>query len=294
MNVLADRVAPDDPIRYADAIVVAPDGTIYFTDASTRFSPAAMGRHVRGERARHHGAIRHRPRARLRPGDGKDSHRGMGLSPSPTGSPLGRRAYPVRERDGPLPASGRSTAGRTTSTCRLARPQARVLLDNLPGYPDNLMRGHDGRIWVGLFKPRNPAADSLAQRPFLRKVLLRLPRSCCRWASPMGTSSPLTRRPGHRRSAGPDRRPRDDRRDRGRPIASISIACTRTQSAGCRDDERGQRSSAARLDLIVEGRQPDRRIRRADRSAIVAHDGFDPHEGMDPRRRLVAAHQRAG
>jgi hypothetical protein len=29
---------------------------------------------------------------------------------------------------------------------------------------------------VGLFKPRNPAADSLAQKPFLRKVLLRLPR----------------------------------------------------------------------------------------------------------------------
>ena len=55
-------------------------------------------------------------------------------------------------------------------------PQARVLLDNLPGYPDNLMRGRDGRIWVGLFKPRNPAADSLAQRPFLRKILLRLPR----------------------------------------------------------------------------------------------------------------------
>src|SRR5262249_25879549 len=56
-------------------------------------------------------------------------------------------------------------------------PQARVLLDNLPGYPDNLMRGREGRIWVGLFKPRNPAADSLAEKPFMRKVLLRLPRA---------------------------------------------------------------------------------------------------------------------
>ncbi len=69
-------------------------------------------------------------------------------------------------------------------TCRAARPQAVVLLDNLPGYPDNLMRGRDGRIWVGLFKPRNPAADSLARWPFLRKVLLRLPRS---WL-PLGPS----------------------------------------------------------------------------------------------------------
>ena len=43
VTVLADRVAPDDPIRYANAVVVAPDGTIYFTDASTRFSPAEWG-----------------------------------------------------------------------------------------------------------------------------------------------------------------------------------------------------------------------------------------------------------
>jgi hypothetical protein len=39
------------------------------------------------------------------------------------------------------------------------------------------MRGRDGRIWVGLFKPRHPAADSLAGKPLLRKMLLRLPQS---------------------------------------------------------------------------------------------------------------------
>ena len=65
-------------------------------------------------------------------------------------------------------------------------PQARVLLDNLPGYPDNLMRGRDGRIWVGLFRPRNPAADQLAQKPFLRKVLLRLPRFLLPLGKPYG------------------------------------------------------------------------------------------------------------
>ena len=74
-------------------------------------------------------------------------------------------------------------------------PQAQVLLDNLPGYPDNLMRGHDGRIWVGLFRPRNPAADSLAEWPFLRKVLLRLPRSLL----PLGAT--LRARLRHRRRA---------------------------------------------------------------------------------------------
>ena len=65
VTVLTDRVSADDPIRYANSIVVAPDGMIYFTDASGRFAPARMGRHLRGERARHPGAGRHRPRACL-------------------------------------------------------------------------------------------------------------------------------------------------------------------------------------------------------------------------------------
>jgi hypothetical protein len=60
------------------------------------------------------------------------------------------------------------------------------LLDNLPGYPDNLMRGRDGRIWVGLFRPRNPAADGLSQKPQMRKVLLRLPRFLLPVGEPYG------------------------------------------------------------------------------------------------------------
>ena len=44
--------------------------------------------------------------------------------------------------------------------------QAKVLFDNLPGYPDNLMRGLDGKIWLGLVKPRNPTIDKLATKPF--------------------------------------------------------------------------------------------------------------------------------
>jgi sugar lactone lactonase YvrE len=55
-------------------------------------------------------------------------------------------------------------------------PQAAVLLDNLPGYPDNLMRGLDGRIWLGFTGPRSPKVDAMADKPFLREVTLRLPR----------------------------------------------------------------------------------------------------------------------
>ena len=58
-----------------------------------------------------------------------------------------------------------------------ASPQATMLLNNLPGYPDNLMRGLDGKIWLGFAKPRNPTVDSMADKPFLRKLTLRLPRA---------------------------------------------------------------------------------------------------------------------
>mgnify|MGYP006203461465 FL=1 len=54
--------------------------------------------------------------------------------------------------------------------------QAFALFDNLPGYPDNLMRGSDGRIWLGFTKPRSGLVDAMAPYPFLRRMTLRLPR----------------------------------------------------------------------------------------------------------------------
>ena len=51
-----------------------------------------------------------------------------------------------------------------------------MLLENLPGYPDNLMRGLNGRIWLGFSGPRSPKVDAMAERPFMREVTLRLPR----------------------------------------------------------------------------------------------------------------------
>ncbi len=52
-----------------------------------------------------------------------------------------------------------------------------MILANLPGYPDNLMRGLDGRLWVGFAKPRGKAIDAMASYPLLRKMTLRLPRA---------------------------------------------------------------------------------------------------------------------
>ena len=42
VTVLTDHV-DGDPIRYADAVVVAKNGKMYFSDASTRFAPKDWG-----------------------------------------------------------------------------------------------------------------------------------------------------------------------------------------------------------------------------------------------------------
>jgi sugar lactone lactonase YvrE len=55
------------------------------------------------------------------------------------------------------------------------RGEHEVLLDNLPGFPDNITRGADGRYWLALFSPRVPLLDRLAPRPFLRKLVARIP-----------------------------------------------------------------------------------------------------------------------
>lgn len=50
------------------------------------------------------------------------------------------------------------------------------LVENLPGMPDNLSTGADGRIWCAFFTPANPLADKLAKgRPLVRKLIWRLP-----------------------------------------------------------------------------------------------------------------------
>ena len=50
-----------------------------------------------------------------------------------------------------------------------------VLLENLPGFPDNLKSGTNGRFWLGLAAPRNQLLDKISDQPFVRKVVQRLP-----------------------------------------------------------------------------------------------------------------------
>ena len=175
MTLLTDRVTPNDPVGYANSVIIGPDGTIYFTDASTRFSPVKWG-------GTYEASV-------LDIMEQSATGRVLAYDPATGGTRI--VAHGLSFANGiALSSDGHTLFVNETGRYRVWKidgrardldvqsgsPQAGVLIDNLPGYPDNLMRGRDGRIWVGLFKPRNPAADKLAQRPFARKVILRLPR----------------------------------------------------------------------------------------------------------------------
>jgi len=48
----------------------------------------------------------------------------------------------------------------------LAGPDAgetQVILDNLPGFPDNINNGLEGRFWIGLVAPRSVSRRHLRQ-----------------------------------------------------------------------------------------------------------------------------------
>ena len=177
-ELLADNVA-GDPIRYANSVAVAKSGRIYFTDSSRRFGAKAWGGTFN---ASVHDVMEHAASGRLLEYDPPTRRtrtvmrdlcfaNGVALSVDETRlfvvETCEYRVWSVDPAANEL--SAKAAIGGT--------PQARILLSNLPGYPDNLTRGRDGRIWLGLVKPRGAAVDKLSAQPFLRKVVMRLPKS---------------------------------------------------------------------------------------------------------------------
>lgn len=175
ITVLTDRVS-GDPIRYADAVVVAASGKIYVSDASTRFAPRDWGGTFEAsvldilEQASTGRVLEYDPASKATRvvAKGFSFANGVALSRD-------ERTLFVNEtgkyRVWKIPVSAADLDISTPGG------QAKPLFENLPGYPDNLMRGLDGRIWLGFAKPRNPTIDNLAAKPFLRKLTLRLPRA---------------------------------------------------------------------------------------------------------------------
>ena len=178
ITVLSNTVG-SDPIRYADGVVVATNGLIYFTDASTRFAPADWGGTFEAsvldilEQSSTGRVLAYDPATKATRIVAKGLSFANGLALSQDQQTLfvnetGKyRVWKIAARADNLDVL--QTAGKS--------PLASILFDNLPGYPDNLMRGLDGKIWLGFAKPRNPTIDNLAGKPFMRQLTLRLPRA---------------------------------------------------------------------------------------------------------------------
>lgn len=150
------------PFGFTDDVTVAPDGTIYFTDASWKFGLGLSAVDY----------LEHRGNGRL-------------LVHTPAGETRTLQRDLNFANGITLAHDGRSLLFTETFTYRVWRrwlqgPKAgtsELLVDGLPGFPDNIDRGPEGTYWLALVKPRSPRADALAGSPFARKVLMRLPEA---------------------------------------------------------------------------------------------------------------------
>ena len=147
-------------VGFCNNAAVSEDGTIWFSDSSTRFGIDDWKADI----------LEHSGTGRLlrRDPNGAVEVVGEGLQ-FPNGVALA--GTPPRV----LVAQSGSYA---LSTCTTRpEPQApTALLTNLPGFPDNIATGTDGLVWVALASPRNPVVDRLAPLPGqVRQLVWALP-----------------------------------------------------------------------------------------------------------------------
>ena len=171
VTVLTDQVA-GTPIAYADDLDIAANGVIYFSDASTRFGAEASGSTLAG--------------SLLELSENGNSGRVLSYDPATGQTAIVADNYSFANGVAMCPDDScilvNETGEYSVDKIYVDGPRAgeiEVLIDNLPGFPDNINRGGvvNGRqtYWLGLASPRVPKLDEAAQRPFLRSLSLRLP-----------------------------------------------------------------------------------------------------------------------
>jgi sugar lactone lactonase YvrE len=149
------------PFRCPNDLDVARDGTIYFTDASSKFSLTQLKEDL----------LEHQPNGRLLAYDPRtrqtrvllnDLYFANGVAVSPDQSFVlvnDTGTYSVRRYWLTGPKQG----------------QADVFIDNLPGFPDGISSNGKDTFWLALVNGRDKGLDFLLPHPFLRKIVWRLP-----------------------------------------------------------------------------------------------------------------------
>jgi len=167
VEVLVDTF-DGERIEYADDLAVAADGKIYFSDASSKFSASKSGGSYKASLL---DILEHGGHGRIfefDPATGNTAVIADGLN----------FANGVAISDDQQFLLFNETAHYRVWRYWLAGPRAgesEIVIENLPGFPDNINNGLNGKFWVGLVAPRNKLLDDLSKKPWLRKVTQRLP-----------------------------------------------------------------------------------------------------------------------
>jgi ribose transport system permease protein len=152
-------IIDDSRLRLADDLDIAPDGRIFFSEATIRYEMHSWP--VDALESRGNGRIIcYDPRN----GQTKTVLRGLIF---PNGICLSYDKQSILFAE--------------SWACRVSRywfdgPKAgkvEVVLDNLPGYPDNINRGSDGTYWLALLGMRSPALDVALRMPDFRRRMAR-------------------------------------------------------------------------------------------------------------------------
>ena len=150
------------PFGFADDVDIAADGTIYFSDASWKH-------HLAGYQT---DALEHRPYGRLLAYDPQTREtrvlldslyfaNGVAVSPD--------QSFVLVNETWEYRVTRYWLRGEKAGTRDL-------FIDNLPGFPDGISSNGKDTFWLALVSPRQKLIDYLADKPFLRKVVARLPR----------------------------------------------------------------------------------------------------------------------
>ena len=154
-------VAKGPDLHVCNNAAVTADGTIYFTDSTSRFELT----HWKADLLEHTGT-------------------GRFLRRTPDGTVEVLRSGLQFPNGVALATDESSVVFAEMWEYRLVRlwlageraGQFDLLADNLPGFPDNISTGSDGNIWIAFASARDPRVDYLLRTPpALRKALWRIP-----------------------------------------------------------------------------------------------------------------------
>jgi sugar lactone lactonase YvrE len=167
-KLLADKTDTNSPILYADDLDVTRAGEVYFSDASTKFGARQSGGTLAGSLL---DLLEHGPNGRILkydPATGKTSVVLDGYSFANGVALAADESFLLFAQTGTYSVHKFWLVGEKAGLVE-------TVIENLPGFPDNINDNRDGTFWLGLVSPRSRAVDALSDKPWLRKIVQRLP-----------------------------------------------------------------------------------------------------------------------